>query len=106
MAENKFQADLIKELREMLPGCIILKNDANYLQGIPDLLILYRKRWAFLECKDSATARKQPNQEYYVNLLNEMSFARFIFPENKEEVLDELQLAFRIRRPARFSKCK
>ena len=106
MAENKFQADLIKELREMLPGCIILKNDANYLQGIPDLLILYRKRWAFLECKDSANARKQPNQEYYVNLLNEMSFARFIFPENKEEVLDELQLAFRIRRPARFSKCK
>lgn len=93
--ENKFQSDLIKELKKRFPGCFITKLDASYIQGSPDLLILYNNKWATLECKRSATAKKQPNQEYYVNMHNEMSFSRFICPENKEEVLNELQRSFK-----------
>jgi hypothetical protein len=93
--ESKFQHDLKEELKEMFPGCIILKNDANYLQGFPDLTILYRHKWAILECKRKTHAERQANQEYYVDILNKMSFARFIQPENKEEVLHDLQQAFK-----------
>lgn len=95
MLENKFQANLIKELKNMFPGCIVMKNDASYIQGIPDLLILHNDKWAALEAKRSAKAKKQPNQEYYVGRMNEMSFSRFICPENKEEVLNELQQTFK-----------
>lgn len=94
MLENKFQANLIKELKGMFPGCIVMKNDASYIQGIPDLLVLYNSKWASLECKKNANASRQPNQEYYVGLMDKMSFSRFICPENKEEVLDELYLYF------------
>ena len=92
--ESKFQAKLIKELKELFPGCIVLKNDPNYLQGIPDLTIFYKDKWATLEVKKSEKASHQPNQEYYVNVMCLMSYSRFIYPENKEEVLHELQLAF------------
>ena len=94
MLESKFQADLIKDIKNMFPGCVVMKNDSSYIQGIPDLLVLHNDRWASLECKKSEGARKQPNQEYYVEKLDSMSFSRFIFPENKEEVLRELQSAF------------
>lgn len=94
MLENKFQANLVKELKNQYPGCIVMKNDSSYIQGIPDLLVLYKNRWASLECKKTANARKQPNQEYYVGAMNEMSFSRFICPENKEEVLEELHQVF------------
>lgn len=94
MLERDFQSKLIGDLKTRFPGCIIMKNDPNYIQGIPDLVILYGSRWASLEVKKSARAKKRPNQDYYVGKMNEMSFSRFICPENKEEVLDELQSAF------------
>ena len=94
MLENKFQAKLIKELKDTFPGCIVMKNDSSYIQGIPDLLVLHKDKWGALEVKKSANASKQPNQEYYVNRMNEMSFSRFISPENKEEVLCELKKIF------------
>lgn len=103
--ERDFQAKLIRELKEMFPGCIVMKNDASYIQGIPDLLVLYKDKWASLECKKQANAKKQPNQEYYVGRMNEMSFSRIICPENKEEVLYELQQAFEPSRATRFSRC-
>ena len=95
MKESKFQADLKKELKKLFPGCIVTKMDSGDIQGIPDLLILFKNMWATLECKKSADAHKQPNQEYYVRLMNKMSFSRFICPENKEEVLNELRKAFK-----------
>ncbi|MFI3173950.1 MAG: hypothetical protein R3Y53_01960 [Bacillota bacterium] len=94
--EKDFQAQLIKELKQLFHGCIILKLDANYIQGIPDLLILYKNQWACLECKKNRKAKKQPNQEYYVSLMHQMSFAKFIYPENREEVLYELQQTFQV----------
>jgi len=94
MLESNFQAQLIRDLKRIFPGCIIVKNDPDYIQGIPDLTIFYNNKWATLECKKSAKARKQPNQEYYVGRMNEMSFSRFVCPENKEKVLYELQQSF------------
>lgn len=95
MKENKFQSDLKKELKEMFPGCIITKLDSGDIQGIPDLLILYKDKWATLENKRSSKAEKRPNQEYYVDIMNKMSFSRFIYPENKDVVLKELDEKFR-----------
>lgn len=94
MKESVFQAGVIKDLKRIFPGCIVLKNDANYLQGIPDLLILYNNHWAALECKGRQLAHVQPNQLYYITKMNEMSFASLIYPENKEEILSDLQRAF------------
>lgn len=98
MRESKYQAHVISELRDLLPGCFILKNDSGYLQGIPDLLVLYGDRWAMLEVKLSIDSPFQPNQEYYLELLDEMSFAACIYPENEYEVLDALQRQFKARR--------
>ena len=92
--EKNFQSKLIKELKEMFEGCIVTKLDSGHIQGIPDLLVLYKNKWATLECKKSKGASKQPNQEYYVGVMNEMSFSRFIEPSNKEDVLHDLQQAF------------
>ena len=91
MKESEFQADLIRNIKKILPNCVVLKNDPTYIQGMPDILILNGDRWAALECKKSKTSSHQPNQDYYIDLLNRMSYASFIFPENKEIVLHELQ---------------
>lgn len=106
MLESTFQSKLIKELKDKFKGCIVLKNDATYIQGMPDLLILHKNKWAALEVKASSKSNIQPNQEYYVNNLNKMSYANFIHPENKKEVLDELQSTFGVRRSPRISKSK
>lgn len=100
--ESGFQDKLIAEIKKMFKGCMVFKMDQ--FQGLPDLLILHGKKWASLECKRSREAKKRPNQEYYVGLMNDMSFSRFISPENKEEVLRELSEALRPRRSTRVSR--
>jgi hypothetical protein len=92
--ESGFQDKLIKELKKLFSGCLVMKLDSSYIQGIPDLLILYKDKWAILECKRRMNAAKQANQEYYVDLFNKMSFSSFIYPENKDEVLKKLQEVF------------
>lgn len=92
--ENQFQAKLIKELKQTFDGCLVIKLDPSYIQGLPDLLVLHNDKWAALECKKQRDAHKQPNQDYYVNLMDKMSFSRFIYPENKGEVIDELGRLF------------
>ena len=89
--ERKYQAHVIAELHKRMPGCVVLKNDANYMPGIPDLIILFGLHWGMLEVKTSAYASKEPNQEYYVQTLGEMSYVAIIYPENEEDVLYELQ---------------
>ena len=95
MRENKFQAKLIHDIKCRCPDCLVLKNDPNYIQGIPDLLVLNGNKWAALECKKDGKASKRPNQAYYIQKMNTMSFARFVSPENKEEVLNEMEQAFK-----------
>ena len=104
MKESEFQSKLIKELEQRFPGCLVLKTDPGYLQGMPDLLILYENTWAALECKKEKKAARRPNQEYYVDILNKLSFSRFIYPENKEEVLNDLQRTFESRWSARVPR--
>lgn len=92
--ESKFQKDLMDEIRDLYPGCVIIKNDPNYIQGFPDWTIFYKNKWAVLEVKKEEKAKKQPNQDHYVDTLNAMSFSRFVYPENKEAVLNELRKTF------------
>ena len=94
MKESSFQANLIRRIKSAFPGCIVLKNDANYIQGFPDLLILYGDKWAALECKTSRYAPLQPNQEYYLDILNRMSYASIVYPENEEGIMHMLSKYF------------
>ena len=102
--EGAFKAKLVQELKEMFPGCIILRNDPQQIQGIPDLVILYGDKWAALETKAYTRAAKRPNQPHRVTQMNEMSYAAFVSPENKKEVLDALQCALQPSRKARIPK--
>ena len=94
MLENRFKTKLIRELKDIFQGCIIIHADPNEIQGIPDLIVLYKDKWAALEGKKNANASIRPNQEYYVDKMDSMSFASFIYPENKDEVLDALYIYF------------
>ena len=96
--ERNFQRDLIKEIKQRFKGSMVLKLDPQYIQGIPDLLILCGDRWATLEVKRSQHASRRPNQKFYVKLMNKMSFSRFICPENKEKILNEMERSFKTRR--------
>lgn len=92
--ERDFQKNLIKELKDRFVGAIVTKLDSSHIQGIPDLLILFGDKWATLECKKNAAASHRPNQDYYVDRMNQMSFSKIIFPENKGDVLNELEIYF------------
>lgn len=104
--ESDFQKELINDICERFKGAIVLKNDPRYKQGVPDLTVFYKDRWATLECKKDKDAHHQPNQDYYIQKMDSMSFSRFIYPENKEEVLNEMEQSFSARRTTRVSKRK
>lgn len=95
MLERDYQKKLVKKLQKIFPGCIVLKNDAQLKQGIPDLLVLFKDKWAGLEVKKSESASHRPNQDYNVNKMNDMSYATFIYPENEEKIFSELEEVFR-----------
>lgn len=92
--ERKYQPKVKKRLENEFPGCIVMKNDPRQIQGIPDLLILHKDKWAMLETKREENASKRVNQDYYVDKIDSMAFSRFINPENEEEVFNELKLYF------------
>lgn len=106
MKENKYQAELKKRILNDFPGSIVLKNDPNMIQGIPDLLVLFKDKWAALEVKKDAKSPHRPNQEWYVTKMDAMSYAATIYPENEEMIMDELQRALQPSRKARIPKCK
>lgn len=95
MLESQFQKSLKKDIEKRFPGCMVIKNDPNYIQGVPDLLVLYEDKWAALECKKSKNSSHRPNQDYYISKMNSMSFSAFVYPENREEVLNDLERSFK-----------
>ena len=95
MLERDYQKKLKQKLEKIFPGCIVLKNDAQLKQGIPDLLVLFKDKWAGLEVKKSGSASHRPNQDYNVNRMNDMSYAAFIYPENEEQIFKELEEVFK-----------
>ena len=100
---NGFKTKLIKRIRDSFPECVVMLTDAGYIQGAPDVLVLHHDRWAALEVKASANSSHRPNQDWWVEKLNDHSYATFVYPENQEEVLDELQFALGARRSSRLS---
>jgi hypothetical protein len=94
-SESVLQSAIIKELTRQYPGAVVLKTDPSYIQGFPDLLFLQKSFWAALEVKRAKTSARQPNQEYWVNRLDLLSFSRFVYPSNLERVFDELDDALR-----------
>lgn len=92
--ESDFVLDLKDELKRRFPDCFIIKLDANQFQGIPDLLVLWGQYWAILETKRTPRSRNQANQEYYIGLFDDMSFAAFVHPLNYRETLDDMERAF------------
>lgn len=96
MLESKFQSQLIRKIKNEFPGCMVLKNDPTYLQGVPDLTVFCGNKWAALEVKKSKNASLRPNQNYYVDKMNRMSYATFVYPENEKEVLAELHKKFKV----------
>lgn len=103
MLESVFKKKLINRILHEFPGAIVLKADANYIQGIPDNFILFRNKWAAFEAKRSKFSSHQPNQDYYVDLLNRMSYASFVYPENEDLFFHEIQRSFRPSRATRIS---
>ena len=93
--ESEFQKKLKDRLKEQFPGCMVLKNDPNQIQGVPDLTVLYEDKWAALEVKRSQGASHRPNQNYYIDKMGKMSYASFVSPENVDEVFKELEEVFK-----------
>lgn len=107
MLEGPYKTKLIAKIHKLLPGSIVLKNDANYMQGMLDLVVFYGPRYGMLEVKTKRPTSEddfEPNQEYYIALFADWAFGACIFPENEEEVLRELQQALRTRRTPRVLK--
>lgn len=104
--ESKFQSALIKRIYEMYPEAIVLKNDPNYRQGIPDLIVLYRDKYAMLECKRDESSSHQPNQLYYIKMFSRYTVASFVYPQNVEEILNEIQKLFDTARPTCIPRSK
>lgn len=98
MKESIFQSNLMREIRTRFVGTLVKKEEPTNHQGFPDLLLLFPKqpgeamgKWAVLEVKRSLNAPHRPNQDRWIDILNTMSFARFICPETMKEVLNELE---------------
>lgn len=91
--ESQFQKNLVKEIKAMAPSgdITVLKNEASMIQGIPDLVVFYKDKYAMLEVKKSENASHRPNQDWYIKKFANEAFGYFIYPENKDKVLDAMK---------------
>lgn len=94
MLESEFKRRFLEKLKRAYPNCFLIKIDDNYIQGFPDTIVLNGDKWVALEFKRSSKASHRPNQDYYICKLDEASFARFVSPENQEEVMHGIQQTF------------
>ncbi len=93
MLENLFKKYVKKRIIDRFPNL-----DLDFItptnRSMPDMIIIAPIVWAALEFKRSEGASLRPNQDYHIMRLNEKGYATFVFPENVEEVLDELEILF------------
>jgi hypothetical protein len=93
--ERDFQRETKYKLKVIFPGCIVKRNSTDDIQGFPDITVFYQGRFAMLEFKRSESASKRPNQEYWIEQIRGIGgFADFIYPENEQEIFDELKEFF------------
>lgn len=94
--EADFKSKLYKEIRNKFPGTEVIPNDAGYLQGFPDATVyLPNGKYVLLEGKRTENSARQPNQDYYVNDSPLSPNAMFVYPENKKEVLKEIERRYK-----------
>lgn len=98
-----FKTKFIRNLKVRFPNCVVLLTDPQYLQGVPDILMLLEDTWFAFEVKATKTSSRRPNQEWWIDILNRQSYASFVYPENEEEVIREVQQSLEARRRARLS---
>ena len=98
MLESEFRKAFLEEVQNRIDplnkGFLFFLNASNAFRSFPDIVILGSHKWAALEFKKSKRASHQPNQEYYINKLNEIGYASFVYPENAEEILNDLEELF------------
>ena len=92
MKEADFQKTIVRWLRSK--GCLVLKyqQNATTRAGIPDIIFLKEGFWGAIEVKKSKTAKYRPGQKEMVAKMNEMSWAKVVFPENWADTRKELEI--------------
>jgi hypothetical protein len=89
MRESEFQTKVNRGLRAQYPDAHILKTDgpASGVQGFPDwAIVLPNATTVFYDAKVSANAKRQPNQDWYMDDLNSKGYlAMFVCPDNVDE---------------------
>lgn len=99
--EREYQPGLIKRIENLFKVKFqveVYVRKIDIQQGWPDLLILAPGFWALLEVKKEEPTSAddfEPNQEWWIEEFDSMSFSACIYPENEQEVLHALKEAFR-----------
>ena len=90
MLEKNFQSKIIKYLKAK--GCVVIKyqQNATTQASIPDVIFLKDGFWGAIEVKKNKTARFRPGQKEMVAKMNDMSWAKVVYPENWSETQKEL----------------
>lgn len=90
MSEAVLQGKIVKYLKSM--GCYVIKTTPGpgVPVGCPDIIFLKDGFWGGLEVKASKTSRFQPLQKQTIELLDNMSWCKPVFPENWDAIKLEL----------------
>jgi hypothetical protein len=86
--ESKFEQDFCRRLRNVDKDVIVVK--LTGISGIPDRIVLYHDKFVLLEFKRSKNASHRPLQDWYIDHFDGWGLARFVYPENGEEVFSEV----------------